>query len=158
MKKAATATLIVAALALGAVLLTYAPADRAYADAVAGEELSMYMDHMRRQTHKLGLAIDGKNKELAKFYVNEIQETTGIISEKFPEYDGVQVAQLAKAMLTPYTTPLATAIDGGDWAGASSGYDNLLTGGCNGCHTATQHAYIKIVRDKKNPYNQSFAP
>ena len=134
------------------------PGGPAYADEVDGEELSFYMDHMRRLTHKLGLSIDAKNGALASFYMEEIGEMAELIKARFPEYDGFQIGALITAMLNPYLTPLGKAVEGGDWGAADSAYDILLTGGCNGCHTATQHAFVKIVRSKTNPYNQDFAP
>ena len=118
----------------------------------------MYMDHMRRQTHKLQLSIEAKNKALASFYIVEIGETVEVIKSKFPQYDGLQIAALTNAMLPPYLTPLGKAIEDGNWAAASTAYSNLLTGGCNGCHTATQRAFVKIVASKSNPYNQDFSP
>lgn len=158
MKTLLVALTIIAIITLALIPLWFGPATDVHADVVKGEELSVYMDHMRRQTHKLELSIDAKNKDLATFYAREVGETVELIKTKFPEYDGLQIAALANAMIPPYLGPLSTAIDGGDWAGAGTAFNNLLTGGCNGCHTATQRAYIKIVSNKTNPYNQSFKP
>lgn len=141
--------------------LLWSVADRpsdAWADPVNGEELSTYMGQMQRLAHKLGLSIDAKNQKLAEFYVKEIGETAQVIQTKFPEYDGVQVAALSKAMLDPYMAPLDKAVKAGDWAAAGTGYTNLLNSGCNGCHTATQHPFLVITAVKTNPYNQKFTP
>lgn len=129
----------------------------AYADGNR-ESLTTHMDHMRRLTHKLGLSIDAKNTELAKFYMQEIAESVTFFQKSYPDYDGFQIGALSQAMLTPYLMPLGKALEGGDWNAANSGYDTLISAGCNGCHTATQHAFIKIVRSKTNPYNQDFKP
>jgi len=128
------------------------------ADTKTPEELSMHMDHLRRQAHKLGLAIDAKNQPLAAYYMSEIEQQVVRIQNKFPTYDGIQVAALAKAMLDPYTAPLNKAVGAGDWAAAGPAYEKLITAGCNGCHTATQRQFIKVTVDKKNGYNQSFTP
>ena len=130
----------------------------ANAEVVEGEQLSLYMDHLRRLTHKLGLSIDAQNTDLASFYVDKITETVELIKANFPQYDGFQIGALITAMLSPNVAVLTQAIEGEDWDVAASGYDNLLKAGCNGCHAATQRPFVKIVRSKTNPYNQDFKP
>jgi hypothetical protein len=130
----------------------------ANADTVQGEALSFYMDHLRRLTHKLGLSIDARNPALASFYAQEITEFTGVIKAKFPQYDGFQISALMTAMLNPQVAVLTQTIEKKDWNKASADYDNMLTAGCNGCHAAVQHPFVKIVRSKTNPYNQDFSP
>lgn len=129
----------------------------AKADPKAGQpSLSVYMGHMQRLAHKLGLSVDAQNGDLAAFYVNEINETVGYISAQYPTYDNVQVGALITAMLTPYITPLEKAVKAKDWKTADTAYNTLLTSGCNGCHTATQHGFIKIQRSKTNAFAQQF--
>ncbi len=130
----------------------------ANAEVVEEEVLTFYMDHLRRLTHKLGLSIDAKNPALASFYAQEITEFVEVIKAKFPQYDGFPVGALITAMLSPQVAVLTQSIEKEDWNGAAAGYDNLLTSGCNACHAATQHPFIKIVRSKTNPYNQDFSP
>lgn len=130
----------------------------AHADVVQGEELTFYMDHMRSLTQKLGLAIDAHNPALASFYANEITEVVELIKVKFPQYDGLQVGALITAMLSPQLAVLTQTIEKKDWVKTSASYDNMLTAGCNACHTAAQHPFIKIVRSKANPFNQDFSP
>lgn len=157
--KAIIAALLFVAVATAFVIpVLQRPVQPAYADVVDGKELTVYMDHMRRLTHKLGLSIDAKNAPLASFYSREVGEMADLIKAEFPEYDGFQVGALITAMLAPYLTPLGKALDDEDWGAANSAYDNLLAAGCNGCHTATQHGFVKIVRSQSNPFNQDFAP
>lgn len=130
----------------------------AWADPVGGEELSNYMGQMQRLTHKLGLSIDAKNQKLAEFYLKEVGETLEVIQAKFPQYDGLQIAALSKAMLDPFMGPLDKAVKAGDWAASSTAYATLLKSGCNGCHTATQHAFIEVIAVKTNPFGQKFTP
>jgi len=123
----------------------------------SGEELSVYMGVMQRHTQKLGLGIDAGNKDLAAFYYQEIVETAEIIQKKFPgEYDGFQINALIGAMLVPQMAGVKTGLDKGDMAAASTGYDAMLTA-CNSCHIATQHAFLKVMRTKSNPFNQDFS-
>ena len=126
------------------------------ADSTSGETLSPHMADLHRQVHKLGLSIDAQNGELADFYIKELGETITYVAGKFPEYDGHKVGALMPVMLNPYLTPLGKAIAAADWKAASPAYDTLIASGCNGCHMATQHAFIKIERNKANPYGQSF--
>ena len=149
---------IAASAALNAVLLWHAMdgATPARADVTTqGEELSVYMGRLQRHTHKLGLSVDAGNQELAKFYMTEIGETVDMITKRFPEYDKFQIAALMTAMLTPYTGPLKTAVET-NFAGASAAYDKFIAG-CNGCHTATQHQFVKVTRSKTNSYAQDFS-
>lgn len=122
----------------------------------SGEELSLYMAHQQELVQKLGLSIQAKNKDLADFYRNELAEGFEVIQKKFPQYDGVQVAALSKAMMDPAMIPLKKAIDTANWATATSAYSTLITS-CNNCHTAGKHAFVKITVPKGNPFNQSFA-
>ena len=153
-----TLILVLGAIAAIVVTRSHGPSAPAYADAVDGEELSIYMDHLRRLTHKAGLSIDTQNPDLAAFYSHEIGEVVELIKTKFPQYDGFQVGALITAMLPPHLTLLDKAIEKKDWDAAGSAYDNLLSAGCNGCHLATQHPFVKIIRSKTNPYNQDFSP
>jgi len=129
----------------------------AHADVTpAGEELAVYMSHAQRHAHKLGLSIQNKNKPLADFYFTELGETFELIEKKFPQYENMQIAALAKAMLDPAKPALYKALTTGDWPNASIAYDKYLAA-CNTCHVATQHPFVKIVAPTGNPFNQSFA-
>jgi hypothetical protein len=133
------------------------PVADAHADVTAsGEELSTYMNHMQRHSHKLGLSIQAKNKPLADFYFTELGETLEIIQKKFPQYDGLQIAALSKAMIDPVKPALAKSLAAGDWAAAPVAYDKLLAA-CNNCHVAVKHEFVKVVVPTGNPFNQSFA-
>ena len=128
----------------------------ARADSDTQESLSMYMGNLQRHVHKLGLAIDNQNYDLASFYVEAVGELVKYISGSFPQYKGIQVGALMPAMLTPYMDKLSKSIEAKDWKAANPAYDTLLSAGCNGCHTATQHQFVKIVRVKTNPFPQQF--
>jgi len=161
MKRMTIGMLVAAVVSLAALLLfsggpdpmTPAPA---LADVTAdGEELAAYMGQMQRLAHKLGLSIDAENKDLSAFYARELGETADQIEAKFPTYEKFQISALMKAMVRPALGSVSQAIAGGNMASASSAYDVLLTS-CNSCHTATQHAYLKVTRSKTNPFAQSF--
>jgi hypothetical protein len=152
-------TLVVSAIALAALaalFLAQQGSPPARADSDSGESLSTHMGNMQRHTHKLGLSIDAQNYDLASFYMQEIREASKHISGKFPQYDGHQVGALLPAMLNPHLDKLSKSIEAKDWKAADPAYDTLIVSGCNGCHTATRHAFVKIVRVKSNPYSQEF--
>jgi hypothetical protein len=114
------------------------------------------MSDAQRHTHKLGPAIQAKNKPLADFYFTELGETFDAVQKKFPQYEGLQIAALTKAMLTPATPALSKALAAPDWATASIAYDKYLAA-CNSCHVATKHEFVRIVAPASNPFNQTFA-
>ena len=122
----------------------------------AGEELAVYMAHLQRHSHKLGLAIQAKNRPLAEFYTTELAESFELVQKKFPTYDGYQIAALSKAMIDPATPALVKAVTAGDWPAASIAYDKYVAA-CNSCHVATKHEFIKVTAPTGNPFNQSFA-
>jgi hypothetical protein len=122
----------------------------------SGDDLASYMANLQRDSHKLGLSIQAKNKPLAEFYVTELGEMFEIIQKKFPTYEGFQIAALSKAMIDPAKPALSKALAASDWPGATTAYDKYLAA-CNGCHQAVQHPFVKIVAPTGNPFNQSFA-
>lgn len=125
--------------------------------AASGEELSPYMALMQHHIHKLGLAIQAKNTALAGFYLEEVEETSGLIQKKFPTYDKIAVGPLMNAMLVPSIAPLSKSITASNWALSNAGYTKLVDS-CNGCHAAANHNFIKITAPTQNPFNQSFSP
>jgi hypothetical protein len=123
----------------------------------SGEELSPYMALLQHHTHKLGLALQARNQPLADFYMEEVEETAAIIQKKFPTYDKLAVGQLMNAMLVPSLSPLEKSIKASNWAISNAGYTKMIDS-CNACHTAAQHAFVKISAPTSNPFNQSFSP
>lgn len=148
-----------AALLAGAALLWDGggPANPSTAYAQASDEpLAPYMGHFQRYVHKMALAIDAGNQPLAQFYADKVRENMTTVETKFPKWQNFQVGSLVKAMLGAPMKPLEEAIKAGDMAKASGAYDTLI-GGCNNCHVATQHQFVKVVREKGNPYFQNFS-
>jgi hypothetical protein len=127
------------------------------ADVGATEDLTPYMETLQHLSHKLGLAIQAKNAPLASFYIEEIGENAEVVQKKFPTYDKWSVSQLTGAMLVPSISPLQKSLKASNWAMSNAGYKKLLES-CNGCHVATEHAFVKIVAPGSNPFNQTFSP
>jgi hypothetical protein len=123
----------------------------------AGEELAPYMATQQHYAHKLGLAVQSKNKPLAEFYIEELAEGFEVIEKKFPTYDNYPIAALVKSVFNPAKPALAKALAASDWPAAGVAYSGIVNA-CNTCHTATKHEFVRIAVPASNPFNQSFAP
>ncbi len=119
-------------------------------------ELASYMGSLQRHTLKCGLAIQSGNKELVEFYLHEIEETLEEIEERIPEHDGIVIAKRSQNFMTPKLKQFDRSVDSGDWKRIKSDYKGLVAG-CNDCHQATEHGFIRISPEiPANPYNQEF--
>lgn len=119
-------------------------------------ELASYMGELQHHTHKLNLAVESENAILAGFYLHEVEEVCEQIERLFPRHDGHAVAELARAMLEPQLLALRGSVESSDWDRARAGVSGLIAG-CNGCHAAAEHGFIRIEVTNGNPFNQSFA-
>lgn len=124
----------------------------------AGEDLELvrYMATMQYFGHKTALAIDARNRPLARLYAHELEEVMEKLGE-VESYDGHPVGRLSGSILKPAYGLLEEALEGNDWDAASTAFDEVVKA-CNGCHQSTDHEYIRIERRADNPYMQSFAP
>lgn len=121
-------------------------------------ELAEPMSQMQYYAQKLGYSIEAENAELADFYLHEMEELAEEVQEDVPEYEGFQIADLTKAMLVPMLEAQERALDGGDWQETGESYVRLIES-CNACHTATEHAFIRITpAEGESPFNQQFEP
>ncbi|MEQ1749668.1 MAG: hypothetical protein ABL974_09620 [Prosthecobacter sp.] len=121
-------------------------------------ELALLMGDLQRLTHKLALSADAGNTELAAFYLHESQEQLRKIQSEAPEYENLPVALLIDRMAHPAYSPMQEAVVAKDKERMLAGIDSIIQS-CNACHTATQHAFIRITPGTEvNPFNQSFAP
>jgi hypothetical protein len=120
--------------------------------------LGEFMSATQVRHAKLWFAGDAKNWELAAFELDEIKEGLEDAAKLHPTHDGIAVAQLIKANLDAPLSALAKAIGEKDRSGFRRAFD-ALTAGCNACHTAAAHAFIRIERPARPPVsNQDFAP
>jgi hypothetical protein len=119
-------------------------------------ELATSMGELQHHAHKLDLSIQAENAALARFYLHEVEEVAERIEHAFPHHDGHAVAELARTILEPELVRLRAALDRPSWDEARSGLSGLIAG-CNRCHAATGHGFIRIQAATANPFNQSFA-
>jgi hypothetical protein len=121
-------------------------------------ELALLMGDLQRLTHKLALSADAGNAELAAFYLHESQEQLRKIQTEAPEYENLPIALLIDRLAHPAYAPMQEAVRVKDVKRMREGM-NAIVQSCNACHTATQHAFIRITPGtESNPFNQSFAP
>lgn len=142
------------AASLTALLLASAP----LRSPLAGDESGLvnWMGRLQYFTHKLGLAVDARNRALQGFYAHEVEEVIEHISE-IREVDGVEIGALVEAKLVPAFDALEGAVEAGDQARTDRAYAELI-GACNACHRATSRPYILIEHRADNPYPQRFEP
>lgn len=121
-------------------------------------ELALLMGELQRLTHKMALSADAGNAELAGFYMHESLEQMQKIQTEAPEYEGQPVALLMERLGLPSYAAMQEAVTAKDKQRMLAGLDGVIQG-CNACHTATLHPFIRITRGTEvNPFNQSFAP
>ena len=155
------ARLLLAALAPSALALACGAGAGSTGGAVSAEaaeavELATIMGELQRHSAKLGYAIAGRNRELAEFYLEEVEEALATV-ERIPAHDGMPIAHPASVILRPLLLPIESDLETADWLAAGAAYGALIEG-CNRCHTATEHAFIEILPPAgPPPYNQRFA-
>lgn len=117
-------------------------------------ELAALMGDMQRYFHKLDLSVQAGSTELIGFYAHELEELSETIIEEVPTYESHEIAALTRQMLLPQIETLESAANAdGDVVAGLKG----LTAGCNGCHAATDHGYVRITPAETNPFNQDFS-
>ncbi len=137
------------------------PRLQAFVEAPAEPELAALMAALQTLTHKLALSADSGNAPLAAFYVHESLEQLKTIQREAPEYEKLTIAVLIERHALPAYDALAEAVRATPAASREvllPAFDRVVAG-CNECHGATQHGFIRITRGTEvNPFNQSFQP
>lgn len=129
--------------------------------AVASEpgELEVAVLMLRLQTHadKLWWAGEAKNGPLAGFYLHELEEGAEELVEAHVKENGIDLSTMAGQLLVPKVEALEKAVEAGVWTRFEADYDALVTG-CNSCHAASGHGFIRIQRPTVNRWsNQDFS-
>jgi hypothetical protein len=131
------------------------PAQGEDGENVNAEELVLQMGWMQRYLHKLDLSVQAGNRELAGFYIHELEELIDALADAGVVYHGDPVGAMTRAQLTPVVEALEAALDQGGDADAAVG---ALVDRCNDCHAATGRAWLRMTRAGGNPFNQDFEP
>lgn len=122
------------------------------------EELAEYMSTLQRYTHKLSLAINAGNTELAAFYMHESLAQLDVIQENFSEYETIPVALYVDRHGLSGYKPLKQLLKQEAPAPAklSAAMDGVISS-CNACHAASGFDFLKIKRNPNNPFLQDFS-
>jgi hypothetical protein len=121
-------------------------------------ELSVPMGALQRFADKLYFAGQRESWDLAAFYVHELEEVTESLLAPGAVADGIILAPLVEAMLLPPLATLAEAVKQRDAAAFGARYGAVVNG-CNACHQATRHGFIRITVPERSMFeNQSFLP
>lgn len=155
MTKSSTITILLL-IAAAAIVILQATGDASSEDHDEEPELAAAMESMQYYTHKLMLAIEADNSELAGFYLHELEELAEDVADDIPQYEGHQIGALVQSVLLPGIEALEDRLASGQRASIEDGLDNLIAS-CNACHASTAHGYIVIQRTDANPYMQDFS-
>ncbi len=114
------------------------------------------MGYYQRFSHKLWLAGTNQNWELANFYVHELEEVTEDLIKNDVIDEGKNLSNLSESLLKEKIEKMEEAVRLKDQVIFRENYE-LMVSGCNLCHQATNHPYLKIkVPDEKDVFNQKF--
>jgi len=119
-------------------------------------ELSTAMGQFERFSTKLGLALSAGNPRLAQFYLQELRETLEDTQKTIPIHEGLPIGDLMETLLVPPLAELEKALQVRDLPRSRALWPTVIEG-CNRCHGATEHEFIRIKVVRENPFSQEFA-
>lgn len=123
---------------------------------VEGYPLLETMGYYQRFSDKLWLAGVNQNWKLADFYTHELEEVTEDLIKGNVIHDDYNISNLSEAMLFPKIEKVEEAIRKKDEVLFLENYE-LMISGCNLCHQATKHNFIRItVPNESSKWNQDF--
>lgn len=119
-------------------------------------ELAVLMGHLQRFADKLHFSGANQNWQLASFYIEEIEEAGEEIEKAKITEDGKDVSALMGQMLLPQLKAVEKAVEEKSLPKFQEAYQ-MMVKSCNDCHTATDHAFIRITVPTEPTYrNQDF--
>jgi hypothetical protein len=120
--------------------------------------LGEYMTSVQLHVAKMWFAVQYKNWRLAKYELDELGEAMDAASALHVTKNNVNITEVLTGVKNGSIPPIDDAIAHGNNKAFIQAYDQLLTA-CNGCHTASDHGFIKIERPRSEPVsNQQWAP
>jgi len=130
-----------------------ASADKPYMQGLGEFMLAAQLHH-----NKLFYAGDAGNWDLASYELDELKEGLSNGAKFYPEVDGFKVADQKKSMVDGPLDQLDKAIGDKSKSGFVTAFTALTTG-CDNCHAASKHAFIRIVKPTAPSItNQNYAP
>jgi hypothetical protein len=121
-------------------------------------EIGDIMTKLQRHANKLYFAGEHRNWELAAFYLEELEETVKGIANKDIMEGQVNVSGLMQGVLVPEVETLEEKLPHQNLDEFRQQYRALIKG-CNSCHEATKHPYIRIIEPRTPIFdNQDYDP
>jgi len=121
-------------------------------------EIGDIMTKLQRHANKLYFAGEHRNWELAAFYLEELEETVKGIANKDIMEGQVNVSGLMQGVLVPEVETLEEKLQHQNLDEFRAQYRTLIKG-CNSCHEATKHPYIRIIEPRTPIFdNQDYKP
>lgn len=120
-------------------------------------EIAHFMTRIQVFHNKLYFAGINKNKSLAQFYLNELEEEMGSIAEAGIFEVDVNISDNIKTYGIKQVEFMRSQIEKG-FDSFESDFD-LLTTSCNSCHVVTKHDYVQIIIPTAPMFtNQKYVP
>ncbi len=108
-------------------------------------EVALVMAHFQRHFNKLWFAGINSNWELAGFYIHELEESMEELESENVMDEGINLSEMVKLMGISQLEKLEEAVEAKSSERFEADYVQLMNA-CNGCHAASSHAFIKIIR------------
>jgi hypothetical protein len=101
---------------------------------------------------KLGMAGKARDWDYAAYESSELRNAFGRIGRTIPAYRKQSLPDMFASAIVPALDKLDVAIKARDGAKFDAAYSEV-TGSCNTCHTALDHAFVVIREPKASPYS-----
>jgi cytochrome c553 len=112
--------------------------------------LGEYMTTIQLHAGKLWFAAKASNWGLAAYELHELEETMETVKKLNAEKNGVKISNVMDAVLKTQVAQLEESIKRKSPAEFQKSYDETLSA-CNGCHEASGHRFIRVVRPAAPP-------
>lgn len=109
--------------------------------------IGFFMGRIQTFHEKLGLSINGKNVDLANFYIHELEESIEDLTEM---HEGRKETQLIHSLIPPIEL-IEDALESKDFVAAKDAYLQL-TNSCNACHKSLDFEFIVIKTPTENRF------
>jgi len=106
-------------------------------------ELAVHMGRMQRYHHKLWLAGEAGNEELAHFYLHELEESMEEVAQARLVEDGVDISKHMATYGLATIRSLKEVMER-DGVQALHGQSELLAKACTSCHLECQVPFLRI--------------
>lgn len=110
-------------------------------------ELGVRMSRLQDLHADLWFAGSDGRRELADYFIHELEETFEALAEEHPTHNGVALEPLLEPVLgtTGAVHAVEQSLEEGDRTAFATAYDQL-SARCSSCHRAAGHPYLEVHR------------